>query len=601
MARTLILNDPVSYPPNEALTNNSVTDLIAASADFLSQSNAPALETLKMQVAFDEAYVQSEKKSQQEMSMRSQRAKALKSAIAGATSLSDLASINDLYRRVYQLLLLDQGQDSNEKAEKEIAAALESVFPKIGLKSFVSLSRDEKIGQMDELMSIVRGIRVFNREMGKGGAGIEPLPERLVSSLTSFIPALRREADDAKELCASYASSARLKSSKRLKEELANRRQYESYVVSVHDSAGEALAKAKKTRQQLESELSALKSLVGSRTSVPKEKVYPMFRAVSDAWEALEREEESVKTLLTLWETLNAVGSDFTLTLKSEDLVHDASTREGKEAADDDGGGDGDGDGEGKHAHDDESESEEKADDIGEEKTAQSLAAKLLLPEDTPDYLTLPLSYQGFCPVTVVRRAGLLLPGDPEHGIVAYGDAYVAFASAEARDAFLERPESFARSALRRARRSPELIHLLGLQSHFPHASIERMLRMPRAAAGEDDYLPGDAPAMVDASAETPLHFCEKRIDPAYEWNEWSMRRKAVQIANLRKAKTVSSQTTSSHFRRENETQVYLPKAQGTQTGISRGTNPPRHHRYIAGLRGQKESKVSVVNMVFDL
>ena len=62
---------------------------------------------------------------------------------------------------------------------------------------------------------------------------------------------------------------------------------------------------------------------------------------------------------------------------------------------------------------------------------------------------------------------------------------------------------------------------------------------------------------MVDASAETPLHFCEKRIDPAYEWNEWSMRRKAVQIANLRKAKTVSSQTTSSHFRRENETQVY--------------------------------------------
>ena len=56
VVRTLILNDPVSYPPNEALTNNSVTDLIAASADFLSQSNAPALETLKMQVAAISAY-----------------------------------------------------------------------------------------------------------------------------------------------------------------------------------------------------------------------------------------------------------------------------------------------------------------------------------------------------------------------------------------------------------------------------------------------------------------------------------------------------------------------------------------------------------------
>ena len=554
-----------------------------------------------MQVAFDEAYVQSEKKSQQEMSMRSQRAKALKSAIAGATSLSDLASINDLYRRVYQLLLLIKVKTQTRKQKRRSQQRSSPSFPRSG-SSLSSPSRAMKRSARwtSSCPSFAASASSTARWARAALASSRCPSASCRRSRRSFQPFAGRQTT-LKELCASYASSARLKSSKRLKEELANRRQYESYVVSVHDSAGEALAKAKKTRQQLESELSALKSLVGSRTSVPKEKVYPMFRAVSDAWEALEREEESVKTLLTLWETLNAVGSDFTLTLKSEDLVHDASTREGKEAADDDGGGDGDGDGEGKHAHDDESESEEKADDIGEEKTAQSLAAKLLLPEDTPDYLTLPLSYQGFCPVTVVRRAGLLLPGDPEHGIVAYGDAYVAFASAEARDAFLERPESFARSALRRARRSPELIHLLGLQSHFPHASIERMLRMPRAAAGEDDYLPGDAPAMVDASAETPLHFCEKRIDPAYEWNEWSMRRKAVQIANLRKAKTVSSQTTSSHFRRENETQVYLPKAQGTQTGISRGTNPPRHHRYIAGLRGQKESKVSVVNMVFDL
>lgn len=61
------------------------------------------------------------------------------------------------------------------------------------------------------------------------------------------------------------------------------------------------------------------------------------------------------------------------------------------------------------------------------------------------------------------------------------------------------------------------------------------------------------------------------------------MRRRALQIANLKHAATVSAQTDKSYFRRENDTQVYLPKNAQQQTGIERGTNPPRVHRYITG------------------
>jgi len=50
---------------------------------------------------------------------------------------------------------------------------VESVFPRIGLKSFVQLSAEEKKQQLDELSSIVTGIRLFNKESGKGGAGLE--------------------------------------------------------------------------------------------------------------------------------------------------------------------------------------------------------------------------------------------------------------------------------------------------------------------------------------------------------------------------------------------------------------------------------------------
>ena len=53
-----------------------------------------------------------------------------------------------------------------------------------------------------------------------------------------------------------------------------------------------------------------------------------------------------------------------------------------------------------------------------------------------------------------------------------------------------------------------------------------------------------------DASTETPVHFVEKHIDYSYDWNEWQLRRKALQVVNLRKCRTVSQQTDASHFRR---------------------------------------------------
>lgn len=52
-------------------------------------------------------------------------------------------------------------------------AALQSVFPQAELGTFLSLSKKEKEHQLKELAMIVTGIRLFNRETGKGGEGIE--------------------------------------------------------------------------------------------------------------------------------------------------------------------------------------------------------------------------------------------------------------------------------------------------------------------------------------------------------------------------------------------------------------------------------------------
>ena len=57
--------------------------------------------------------------------------------------------------------------------EREIAAALESVFPRVGLKSFIPMTGDEKRRQLSDLSNVIMGIRLFNRDLGKGGSGID--------------------------------------------------------------------------------------------------------------------------------------------------------------------------------------------------------------------------------------------------------------------------------------------------------------------------------------------------------------------------------------------------------------------------------------------
>lgn len=93
------------------------------------------------------------------------------------------------------------------------------------------------------------------------------------------------------------------------------------------------------------------------------------------------------------------------------------------------------------------------------------------------------------------------------------------------------------------------------------------------------------APLMVDKSVETPVHFIEKNIEPNYHWNEWDLRKKALQMANIRKKVTVSVQTELSNFRIDNQTQVWLPKDNSTNTGINASTNTVLEKTYIVGLR----------------
>lgn len=168
--------------------------------------------------------------------------------------------------------------------------------------------------------------------------------------------------------------------------------------------------------------------------------------------------------------------------------------------------------------------------------------------------------------------------------IFRYENRYYVFDHPMALQSFMRTPEQYLQAIRDRALRNPEYIHLLRLNHWFPTANLQKLLEKRDA---ELNNLTGQ-PFTKDVGVGTPVHFTETHIvDLNYHWNEWELRRRALKIVNLKHCATHGSQTDASHFRRENDSQVYLPRENETQTKRDKGTNPPIVTTYVTGLRGQ--------------
>ena len=81
--------------------------------------------------------------------------------------------MGQLHRLIIAALLTKTGQSTqNELYQKEVAAALESVLPRANLHAFAALDYADKRDRLVDLHNYVLGIRLFNKSIGKGGAGL---------------------------------------------------------------------------------------------------------------------------------------------------------------------------------------------------------------------------------------------------------------------------------------------------------------------------------------------------------------------------------------------------------------------------------------------
>jgi hypothetical protein len=222
---------------------------------------------------------------------------------------------------------------------------------------------------------------------------------------------------------------------------------------------------------------------------------------------------------------------------------------------------------------------------------ADSFKPVRLTLENSPEFMQLPLDFQGFCIHTLTTQGNLLVPGNPALGVVKYAGRFCVFATEKGMMDFCSDADKYFGGVRDVCYAHPELIHLMRIHEDFPKSSLHAIIQL---TSGSQSAM------MADVATETPLHFEESNIDKSYEWNEWKMRREALHMADIKRKQTSATQTALSHLRREAETQVYLPKEIATNTTKESGTNPPRWRKYNAGLRGEPQP-MKVVEVKFDL
>ena len=322
---------------------------------------------------------------------------------------------------------------------------------------------------------------------------------------------------------------------------------------------------------------------------VPKEQVYPRFDSLAKLWATFNDELTLLQARDATLAELRTYTESYVPTLRSDDLVAARSARRadstlGQEAAL-------------PAAEPSEVEAVLKA--AGPSEAVADGEVAEAVGEGDEQAASASLELEGFCPVTLAQRSGLLLLARPGL-LVRYRSRYYGCVDQPSMAAFIAAPDAYLSSVLEAAKRAPELIHMLRLQEHFPAASIQEIMRQGTQTVGGGRSSMPQARHFQDSCQQTPTHPVEKHIDPSYEWNEWALRRRALDLANLRKKATHSTQTVASSMRREAETQVYLPKDDGTMTGVSTSTAVPITRNYIAGLRGAPDAKMAMVNLTVD-
>lgn len=147
------------------------------------------------------------------------------------------------------------------------------------------------------------------------------------------------------------------------------------------------------------------------------------------------------------------------------------------------------------------------------------------------------IQYLGFCSF-VLSESKILLPSSAEMGIVMWNKKLFSFYCIEAAEFFMEKPENFINKIHEMMLNN---IHLILFFDIYDELKLSTKCHVVISADSKEEEI--TKVSTRDQEVQTDIHPIEHHIDENYHWNLWDYRKKAVELANLRRKLTSSTQT----------------------------------------------------------
>ena len=572
------------FKDNKKLTPEKTQEVITKVQNLLKLKGDGVAETLKLQITYELSHIQEEDKIEKiKVYFDNELNKILKEITTTPSSKKDTETFQ-IHKKIFNYLLIKTKQNtlnsltnSEENnlginAEKEIYLCLDNIFPKSGLTPFLTLSIQDKISQLNELSNTVMGIRLLNCELGKGGIGLmslEDIKKKLKYELLYEVKDFYTKINTCCEKYSliydnldleSISSEKEINVLDKIRKYIIYYRQILTYLSMLIDDLHSSIQFKDNLIEQYEKEKNSIMDIIGNQTSISKDQAYPRFQNLSKMYTKFQEQ----VFILDIRENVYKKLYDFVI---SNSIPIDYNVETWEECFE---------------LYTEKLDIYEKQDEpiFSFESGAYGQGVTLLKQDSTADYLDIKLEYQGFC-ITTLFNKKLLISGRPTV-VAKYNDKYMVFCTHQCLQEFIDNPNKYIEGIYEYVKENPYLINLLNMTEEFPNGNLANMFRDKESIA----FKYKNSKVLMDKGCQTVDHiYPNGYIDPDYVWNEWELKKRAIKLADIKKKKTVSTQTLLSHLRRENQTQVYPLKDTEVNTTVNTGTNLSIPKNYAVGFR----------------
>ncbi|OAD56516.1 hypothetical protein WN48_03203 [Eufriesea mexicana] len=554
--------------------------IVRAIIDKICDQEKPSLTTLKSQLYFAKHYRNRDDTIKRHRLRLHQKTGPIVAEICQTEKIANKQECEKLYQKMLVVItfLSGLGNPTISFVLREVSVALQSVFQPSELEQYVKMSKREKEEQLMELMCIVAGIRLFNRDCQRGGEGIDDLPailqkaiketrdsimeflERLMTKIYRFTAVVEKICYVREIIPFGVLTKENVNWAIEM---LTACRQQEIYVRKLLSDVAHGEEEIASSMERLQGRLFKLHDTVRYRTAIPTVQVYPQFIDLADIWMGLQDEVIILSSINNfLWE-FQTLGTK-TVNVYNEPLLSDMLSSE--EVLTD--------------AERLEKSMGELIVDCGE--------CTIYYPNETKDFENINLEFLGFCAWKFVSGNGALVPGNPNNGVAKWRGKYYVFSTIKAAQKFGQNPDRCIYEALDFIRNHLEYVYLFQV-----HDDV-RALQTQEVLSEEGPELKTCQHQMV----QTDLHILPNFIDKNYSSNIWELRNKALHLASISRYTTRSTQTYKSNFRSGIYVQAAPPRDKEVQTRRDNYMNTKKLLTYIFGLRGRRDDNQHVVSFL---